>query len=273
MPLTPFQKAYLRQHSHVDDQIIDSETGDPWEGGGGGLDEAAHDALDHSGLTGVGGSYIQAFPDPTDFDGSDILDGSDTSKFVNVAAFTTKETINNALHLVTTGASRDHRVRVTLGTSKAGVFDLQIKISAFLRAWQSEADTWAEVRLSDTSDVQIAAVRLYAFAYGARARGYYLSAGLGATTPPAAGVQHPCVPEGLPSLLRFTRDGSNVVRGYWAAGAVPLGPARFANDSWIPITATGVTQTLARVEIAFHTPSGPDANSQYELYIPWIANI
>jgi hypothetical protein len=237
-----------------------------------------HADIDHTGITGVGGgggiAIGQAVAYPTTFTG-DTINGSSTTPFADVDAFTTKEVLNSRiLHLQTDGASKDDRVRVTLGTTKAAAFDVRACVMAHLSRWSADRDTYFEVRLSDTSDVQIALVRLYGAFSGPNSTAFMpIAAKMGTGSPSGAGSNFdPSVPMGQPVTLRFQRDGSNNVTAQIGIGSTPTALGPFFDGALVPLTASAA-QTLARVEFSIHTPSGPGSTAQAHAYVDYLASV
>lgn len=228
--------------------------------GGGGV-EWDTDATGGGGGLAVG----QVVDYPTTFTG-DTIDGSSTTPFVDVAAFDVKEVLNSrVLHLVTLGASKDDRVRVTLGTTKAAAFDVRVCLRTYFHNWTTAIrDHWVEVRLSDASDVQLAAFRFRNRSFVSNGDNMWVHEvvhAIGTGAPPTTGILNPFAFPGETVTLRFTRDGSDNVLAYHGKGTAPLALMPAFSDVFVPTTAV-VSGTLARIEIAHHTPAGPGATSE-----------
>lgn len=211
----------------------------------------------------------QTYSYPASFSG-DTIDGSSTTPFVDVVAFDTKEVLNSRiLHLKTLGASKDQKVRVTLGTTKAGAFDVSTAIAFNGMRWTSNQDTYFEIRLSTSADAQICSARIYGNFTSPR---YYQMARVGGSG--AVGTSNIDIdgPLGQTLTLRFTRDGSNVILFYYGWGTAPMTLTPFIDGGLIPVTAT-VSGTLARVEYASHTPSGPSSTAEVNMYVDWLASV
>lgn len=221
-----------------------------------------------------GASYGQVVSYPTTFTG-DTINGSSTTPFVDVSAFAVKEVLNSRiLHLKQTDASKDERVRVTLGTTKAAAFDVSVCFAASCAHWATAYDTYAEVRLSDASDNQIAIVRLGGVA-GSTAVNEVLEARFGGASAPAAtGNYVPHVERGETITVRFVRDGSNVISFYYGIGTGPMALAQMlltTNNTYYTQTVAG---TLARVEIAAHSPTGPAAGQDIvDIWLDYLASV
>jgi hypothetical protein len=222
-----------------------------------------------------GGSSVgQAVSYPTSFNGTDTFDGSSTTPFADVDAFSTKEVLNSRiLHLRTLGASQDDRVRVTPSTTRAGAFDIRTAFQCHFTRWGTNGDTYFEIRLSQSDDTQIAVVRYYGNFGGESAAICSMRWKLGTGAPPGAGSNmDPELPMGTPVTLRFTRDGSNLLKLDFGVGNLPLALGPAINGSHIADSAT-VSGTLARIEYSLHTPSGPGGTATYDAYIDYLLNL
>ena len=225
---------------------------------------------------GGGAAYGQAVDYPASFSG-DVINGSDATPFADVAAFDTKAVLNSRiLHLQTLGASKSHRVRVTLGTTKAGVFDVRACLSCQNQWWATDSgDTYTELRLSTAADAQIAVVRFYGIGSTAQTRHMIFRVGDSAL----AGLNsnhEPWFAPGTDVTLRITRDGSDVLRFYYGLSNAPM--------ALVPVVRQGtgtyqeqytVTEagTLARIEIAHVTVAGPSATYQVDTYVDYVASV
>jgi hypothetical protein len=228
--------------------------------------------------TAIGGGLAlgQTFSYPTTFSG-DTIDGSSTTPFVDVAAFDTKEVLNSRiLHLQTLGASKNQRVRVTLGTTKAGAFDVRTAVAFGGILWSSAVDAYLEIRLSTSGDSQLAIARIgsqsNSFAGGEVIHNDVCRVGGSSISSAGANTDHgsPC---GETFTLRFVRDGSNVITFYIGHGSAPMALVpvlKLADDTIFTATQSG---TLARVEYAIHTPSGPGSTAQWDAFVDYLASV
>lgn len=237
------------------------------------------DGTDVSWQTPSGGvTPAQAVPDPTSFDGSNTINGSSTTPFVDVSAFDTKEVLNSrVLHLQTKGASKDQRVRVTLGTTKAAAFDVRTRVSFNNEFWSAGAgDTYLEIRGSTSADAQIFIARIYGILLiGTSATPFahfdMLRVGHTSITSTDANFE-PKFPLNTPVTLRVERDGSNILTFSFGFGAYPLALGRVTVKS--DLTPYGPTSsgTLARVEYSIHTPSGPGSTAAWDAFVDYVTN-
>jgi hypothetical protein len=228
---------------------------------------------------GGGTTFGQVYSYPTTFSG-DTINGSSTTPFVDVAAFDTKEVLNSRiLHLRTLGASKDQSVRVTLGTTKAAAFDVTMAVAFSGLHWAAGFDTYLEVALKTAAGaVFLAFARIgpsvLAIISGGGSNGYVDSVRVGGDTISGANARDEfTAPHGSTYTLRFTRDGSNVVRFYIGHGTAPmtLGQVTSVADD-TPYTATQ-SGTLAVIDYKIHTPSGPGSTAQWDAYVDWLASI
>lgn len=219
----------------------------------------------------------QAVTDPTSFDGLDTINGSSTTPFADVDAFTTKEVLNSrVLHLVTKGASQDDRVRVTLNTTKAGVFDIRTRVSFFGLYWSAgTGDAYLEIMGSTSGGSQlfiarVIPVNLNNSGTSPFGRTQKLRVGHTAITSVDANVE-PIFSIGEELTLRIQRDGSNVLSFSYGLGAYPLalGPIITSSEVAYAPTSSG---TLARIEYSIHTPSGPGASAEWHCYLDYLTN-
>src|SRR6185436_7728112 len=208
---------------------------------------------------GVGTSY----PYPSSFTG-DTINGSSTTPFVDVSAFDVKDVLNSRiLHLRTLGASKDQRVRVTLGTTKAGAFDVAVSVAFSGYRWSGTKDVYMEVRLSTSADAQLCIARIYPTISATTTGISYNILDVGGSGAMSALGFVPSTMLSQRTTLRFVRDGSNVISPSYGVGDPPIALGPFVDASIIPVTFT-VSGTLARVEFAIHTPSGPSSTSQFD---------
>lgn len=230
-----------------------------------------YDAAQTNGLKGV-----QPFGQTQNYRrvfANDVINGSSATPFADVAAFDTKEVLNSRiLHLRTLGASKDQRVRVTLGTTKAAAFDVTVCIVWNGQRWSTSMDTYGEVRLSTSADAQIAVARVGMQAsvtdWGMRVGGSSIST--------ANDTLEPRFHLGQAITLRFVRDGSNVISYSFGLGTAPMALVPIVGFNVggvdIPYTQT-VSGTLARIEFAQHTPSGPNASAAVDMYVDYLASV
>ena len=232
-----------------------------------------------AGGGGGGTTYGQAVPYPTSFSG-DTIDGSSTSPYVDVAAFDTKEVLNSRiLHLRSQGASKDHRVRVTLGTTKAGAFDVRVALQPMNNWWAAFLDTYTEIRLSTSADAQLAIARIGAGYSGANSSPFAFEQQLRVGGSSITSLDDNIEPKfqiGQAVTIRFVRDGSNNITFYYAAGQAPLALNQVvekASGTYGAPESVSVSGTLARIEIAHHTPSGPASTFQVDTYLDYLASV
>ena len=252
--------------------IVESGAGSAGTGTEASRDDHVHPA-DAGG--GGGASYGQVVPYPTSFTG-DVIDGSSTTPFVDVSAFDTKEVLNSRiLHLQTLGASKDQRVRVTLGTTKAAAFDVRIVLSVNENWYGAQNDTYTDFRLSTAADGQLAIGRILSYgATGFADRNLTLTVG-GATVAASGANFQPTITLGTDITLRITRDGSDVIRFYYGQSQAPMALVQVFQRTGtyaIPYTQT-VSGTLARLEIATHSPAGPNAAQPIDVYVDYVASV
>jgi hypothetical protein len=211
---------------------------------------------------------------------SDTINGSSTTPFVDTSAFDTKEVLNSRiLHLQTLGASKDQRVRVTLGTTKAAAFDVSSCVAFAGAYWSTAFDTYLEIRLSTSADAQIAIARIGVVqvaptSTGSNVNEHMQTVRLGGSSisAQAANIEY-LSSLGMPLTVRMVRDGSNVITfgvGYGTAPMVLIPPIKLADNN--PFTTT-VSGTLARVEYSIHTPSGPGSGAAVNAYVDYLASV
>lgn len=228
----------------------------------------------------VGLSPGQVISYPSSFSG-DTINGSSTTPFVDVAAFDTKEVLNSRIvHLQTKGASKDHKVRVTLGTTKAGAFDVRVALAFKGLPWSSaDNNTYADVRLTTAAGAaQLAVGRLQGF------QGDSISSftfyppvcvvKFGGSSVAAIGDNFtPMAMFGEVMTLRFVRDGSDVIRFYAQSGVAPLAlPGIILRSNFEPYTVTQ-SGTLACIEFTIHTPSGPGSAVEYDVWLDYLQSV
>jgi hypothetical protein len=225
---------------------------------------------------GGGASYGQVIDYPTSFTG-DVINGSSTTPFVDVAAFDTKQVLNSRiLHLQSLGASKSHRVRVTLGTTKAGAFDVRACLSC-INQWYSTntGDTYTQFRLSTSGDVQLAAV--YFYGLGSAVNNRRMTFRVGGTGPAGVDDNHePWFAPGTDVTLRITRDGSDVIRFYFGMAQAPMALVpvlRQQTGNYGEAYSTTQSGTLARIEIAHLTPSGPGSTFEANTFVDYVASV
>jgi hypothetical protein len=227
-----------------------------------------------SGTGGVTPGQILSYP--TTFTG-DTINGSSTTPFADVTPFNTKEVLNSRiLHLQTLGASKDQRVRVTLGTTKAAAFDVSTAVAFGGTLWSAPFDAYLEIRLSTSADAQIAIARIgvESFVSNAPDIAHYDTIRVGGSSVSNAGdnIEHYTAP-GTTYTVRWVRDGSNVISFSIGCGTLPMALVpviKTADDN--PFTAT-VSGTLARIEYAIHTPGGPGGAAQWDAYVDYLASV
>jgi hypothetical protein len=226
---------------------------------------------------GGGVTYGQVLSYPTTFSG-DVQNGNDlNTNCTVVSAFSTQDVLNSrVLHLQTLGASKDHRIRYTLGTTKAGAFDVVCACSLAGLYWSGASDSYLEVRLSTAADAQLAIVRIMPFLAGVvsgdNVQMNQLRMG-GSSISGASANSSFSAPSNSTYTLRFTRDGSNVISFFVGIGTAPLALApSLVNSNNVPFTAT-VSGTLARVEFSIHTPSGPGSTAQWDAYVDYLESL
>lgn len=235
------------------------------------------DSIKDGGAVPAGGSSVgQTLSYPTTFTG-DTINGSSTTPFVDVVAFDTKEVLNSrVLHLKTLGDSKNQRVRVTLGTTKAGAFDVTACMAFTQTYWSAAIDTYLEYRLSTSADAQIAIARLYISEINSvsGAHQYYNAVRVGGSSISSANVniEHPG-PIGSAYTIRMVRDGSNVIKFNVGIGTLPLclAPVTVIATS-LPFSAT-VSGTLERIEFSIHTPLGPGATVPADAFIDYVMSL
>jgi hypothetical protein len=229
-------------------------------------------------VAGGGPTFGQAVPYPTTFSG-DTINGSSATPFVDVVAFDTKEVLNSRiLHLVTSGQSKDERVRVTLGTTKAGAFDVRIAFQVVGDFYSSAEDYYAEIRLSTSADAQIAIARLYP-GIGASSGGGLTPYPFGMNVRPGGSslssantAIEPFIPLGAAVTLQWVRDGSNVIVPSYGIGQAPMAMNRMMATTGRAAYTNTVSGTLARIEIAMHSPAGPTSGF-IETYIDYVSSV
>lgn len=218
---------------------------------------------------GGGATYGQAVPYPASFSG-DTDDCSSLTPWVDVAAFDVSEILNSTvMHLVTKGASKDQSKRKTLGTTKAAAFDFRCSLMPDLTFWSSAGDAYIELRYLTSGGTQVAGFKflpLATFTTGVYA-GYQIQVygGGGYVT---SNVQ-PLVPHGSSVVCRVVRDGSDKLLYYTGNGQAPMALRKMlqqSDDAPYNPTQSG---TIARVEIAIHTPSGPGGSAEFGVYMDY----
>lgn len=227
-------------------------------------------------LPGAGGTaYGQVVDYPDAFSG-DVINGASTTPFADVAAFDTKEVLNSRiLHLVTRGASKDQRVRITLATTKSAAFDVRICLAVNGSYWSAGGgDYYAEVRLSTSGDAQLAIARIIPTAStGGTPYGYALALRVGGSSIASVDANvEPKMMYGSAMTLRFVRDGSNNILFYFGVGTAPMALMALL-DGGLVLYTQAVSGTLARIEIAQHSPSGPGSTAQIETFVDYVASV
>jgi hypothetical protein len=225
---------------------------------------------------GGGASYGQVIDYPTSFTG-DVIDGSSTTPFADVAAFDTKQVLNSRiLHLQTLGANKAHDVRVTLGTTKAGAFDVRACMSC-INQWYgaNTGDAYTSLRLSTSADAQLAEVRFYNAGDAITNRHMILRCGGSGMSGGSANAE-PWFAPGTDVTLRITRDGSDVIRFYYGLDKAPtaLVPIlRQQTGNYGEEYTETVSGTLARIQIAHRTPTGPGSTYQVDTFVDYVASV
>lgn len=217
-------------------------------------------------------AYGQAVPYPTTFTG-DSDDGSSLTPWVDVSAFDVAEVLNSTvIHLVTKGASKDQSKRKTLGTPMAGAFDFRIALSGDLTYWSSEGDSYIEFRFTTSVPATIAMFRLVPRTRAVTATPCQFQTGTSSIGSGAFGA-NPVAPMGTPLLVRVTRDGSDKLRFYIGFGQAPMALTTVydtSNNQPYNPTSAG---TIARAEIAIHTPSGPGSGAEFGVNMDYFQSV
>lgn len=214
---------------------------------------------------------------PSSFTG-DTINGSSATPFVDVAAFDTKEVLNSRiLHLQTTGASKDHKVRVTLGSAKAAAFDVRVCLGTNMAAWSAAGDVYVDVLLKTSGDALLSSARIATTTNGiASAEDRHTIIRFGGNGAVATSNYVPSFPDvnGQAFTLRFVRDGSNVISYYASIGNIPMFLGQIITVATnTPYTNT-VSGTLERIEIASHSPAGPSAGQNYiDIYVDYLSSV
>lgn len=224
---------------------------------------------------GGGASYGQTVNYPTVFTG-DVVDGSSTTPFVDVAAFDTKEVLNSRiLHFVTLGASQDQRVRITLGTTKSAAFDVRICLAVNGSYWSAATgDYYTEVRLSTSGDAQLAIARLIPLVSpGGSPHDYLQTLRVGGSSITSIDVNvEPKFAYGSTITLRIKRDGANNVTFEYGVGNAPMALVNLLDGALAPYSVSS-SGTLERIEIAQHSPSGPGGTARIETFVDYVASV
>lgn len=211
---------------------------------------------------GGGASFDQVYPYPSAFSG-DSDDMTATTNWVDVDAFTAK-TIDNGsvLHLRTVGPSKDDRVRFTLGTTKAGVFDFRFhRMMLGFQHWGANDDTYAEIVLSTSGGTIIAIARLQVRTVSGTILHFHRLVA-GTTAVVTTNTEVP-IYAGEEMSLRITRDAGNLLGFHYGKGAAPVAMRPLLKQADNTLYAPSSSGTVARVELSIHTPSGPGA-AQHE---------
>lgn len=234
--------------------------------------DSAGTVTDIGAGAGGGASFGQTVAYPTTFSG-DTIDGSSITPFADVSAFDVKEALNSRiLHLQTSNASKDNRVRVTLGTTKAAAFDVRTAVAIDFAHWDAKYDTYLEIRLSTSADAQIALARIYGnydASTPARLWANMRAGGVAVNS----GDTEPDFPIGETLTIQAVRDGSNVVRWYYGFGTSPMVMLQMKDGSYTPRSESSRSGTLARVEYSIHTPSGPGASQIYDAFVDYLSSV
>lgn len=229
------------------------------------LSGSSSDALKGDGtwgaVSGGGTTYGAAVAYPTSFSGDDD-DGSSFTPWVDQTAFDVATVINSTiLNVVTKGASKDQFKRKTLGTTKAAAFDFRWwGCTPDLTYWSGAEDAYVELRLLTSGGTQVAGWRIKPQALAAGQVqfrvGVYGGGGIVTTN------VDPTIIRGQAVLLRVVRDGSDKLTYYMGMG-VHGGLVRWiqqSDDAPYNPTQSG---TIARAEVAIHTPSGPGGTAEF----------
>jgi len=222
----------------------------------------------------AGVSYGQTHNYPTVFTG-DTINGSSAAPFVDVAAFDTKEVLNSRiLHLVTKGASKDQKVRVTLNTPKAGAFDVTVCVTYFNVVWSTNGDTYADVLLTTAAGAaQICGMRTAAVQSSSPYISQLYTRAGGSTFPSilSTTIDGRSLP-GQGFTVRFVRDESNVISFYFGQGTAPMALCTMVDNYCVPL-APVVSGTLACIEFAQHSPAGPPSGTIADTFIDYIESV
>lgn len=209
---------------------------------------------------------------------SDIYSGNQLySAMSDVVAFDVKESINSRiLHLRTVGASKDQRVRLTLGAPKSGAFDVQLCFGGNLGTWVSTLDEYIEILLTTAGGSQIAIARLLATITGIISTEDRVAIlRVGGSGAVSTGNRVPSIPlvSGEAFTLRFVRDDSNIISYYVAVGNAPMFLGQIITTANNTPYTNAVSGTLSRIEIATHSPSGPSAGENYiDVFVDYVAS-
>lgn len=209
----------------------------------------------------------QVYPFPASVSGdSDQMTA--TTNWADVTAFDTKEILGSTLlHLKTLGASKDQRVRFTLGTTKAAVFDFRFHGIMFDgQYWSAGFDTYVEFALSTSGGTVVAIARYYPVSTASGEliglRRWRFGTTAVVTTNDAATLDNTSI-----CALRIARDGSNLLSFSVGQGSLPTAhwrPRLLSDGTDYAPSSSG---TIARVEISIHTPAGPGATVSAHLYV------
>jgi hypothetical protein len=161
---------------------------------------------------------------------------------------------------------------VTLGTTKAGAFDVTVCVAASGSLWSAQGDTAFVIygRTSGGSDIFKAAILFYNDGVNAqlpRTLVRFNSLGAGAVSEFASFHM------GEVYTLRFTRDGSNNHRYEVGFGASPMALVPVISTADNTIYTPTTSGTLERIEFNTITPAGPIAGSEVNAYIDYLASV
>lgn len=227
---------------------------------------------------GGGVSFGQTIAYPTSFTG-DVQSGDQLyTNMTDVSAFDAKTVENSRiLHVTTKGSAKDQKLRLALGTTKAGAFDVRVCFALGGFYWANPSDSYMEIRLSTSGDSQIAVARILTVNYDAATAGaWWKNQGIRVGGASIAGINDNMeftIAIGMPYTIRIVRDGSNVISFYIGIGNTPMVLIPVIKNSDLTPFTTTVSGTLARVEVAIHTVSGAGASAEWNGYLDYIASV
>ena len=187
----------------------------------------------------------QALAYPTSASGDDDL-GTSAAGWSDVGAnaLDVLSSDGQAITMTVLGASKNSTARKTLGTTKAAAFDFRFCLIPIVDFFTSTLDTYVELLFKTSGGTQVAAMRFAATDTRLIAIG-----GGGSSTPVNT---HSALPHHTAITCRVTRDGSDVVRFYVAAGSPPFALQQVRQNNsgtyLAPLTFTS-SGTIARVEV------------------------
>jgi hypothetical protein len=135
--------------------------------------------------------------------------------------------------------------------------------------WSTDEDAKLTIYLKTSADATIAKCQIGPFSTAPGSMRFHTQfAGSGGLTDSRFYSDR-----GLPIVVRFTRDGSNVCGFQIGLGSVPFSLVNALDSSNDTLFAPTSSGTVARVEAEVTTPSGPGTNARFGFKMDWLQSL